>query len=480
MNTFARIVLSLSAVTLACGCSAPTEGEGDGAETASSELTIGSGEFFPAPHASLSLSGLSPSSVRSGTFSYNPAGASVASDKYRAIILSGASSGKSLEIAIDSTSTSSDPVAVLTNSGFQSLASDDDSGGGRNALIKYAVPAGTGSPLYLMVKEYGRGAGSFRVTVRDATQGSGGGGVPTAPTSVSAKSTGTSARLTWEVPYATTFPMVMTCTAEDTHTSRLYTWSLSYNIDYRADQRLTGKDIANLASGDHAFRVQCRNVNGFGPWSYESNTVTVTIGGGGYGVPAAPSAVSIIGFQPAVGTVPNHLRVRFTPGAAGDSYIQECEAQDTETSRNYSFTGSFYSGSSTLVQARDVQSGSHAFKVRCRNTRGWGAWSDTSPSFEVTVLAVPQAPSAPDATYYSFYPGQVTLDFDVSDYWSSSITECKTQDTVTQNITTLSGVSSSNYLRISATPGTHRYKIACKNSNGWGPWSGQSSMVTVQ
>jgi hypothetical protein len=577
----------------------------------SKALNVGSGEYYPAPFASLSLSGISASAPRTSTFSYHPTSATTPSDRYRVINLPSAPIGHALEITVDSTPDGeTDPVITVVDRLFTQVGSDDDSGPGSNSLLRYTFTDAAAGPFALLVREYGHKAGTFRLTVKDlsapggptttdtvlnaaegltqsailgnlpipsvrsatyrsppnlrayslyltagqkidvqvsSTSGdayaflfapspsyallikdddSGGNrnshftytvaqtgthylgfrdynlheatfevrvssgtqplpSVPSAPTSVSATAgtnTGT-ARVAYEVPYSTEFTMVSACRAEDSSTGAQFNWSLSYNLDWNSSSRLISKEIANLAAGTHSFKVQCLNATGWGPWSLWSGSVTVTGGNNGSGVPAAPTAVTINRFQPGNGgpvQLPQ-LVIYFTPGASPNSLMSQCEGSDTLQNRTYSWHQEYFSSSSNaFVYANDINTGDHAFRVRCSNSQGWGPWSATTATFHVGVLNTPVAPSTPSVTAYSWDPGNLRLSFSISDYYASSISACKAQDVNTQNIVMLTSVSSSNYSTVTAAVGTHAFRIACQNANGWGPWSAASNAVVVQ
>src|SRR5690349_18145599 len=89
MNPFRVVAAAALSMLLNCGLAdATVEEERDKDVTTSDErLTVASAEMYPAPHASLSLSGLSPSSPKTATFSYHPNGATMASDRYRLVQL---------------------------------------------------------------------------------------------------------------------------------------------------------------------------------------------------------------------------------------------------------------------------------------------------------------------------------------------------------------------------------------------------------
>ena len=613
MNRTISFLISV-AVLAACGpneASIYEEGDKDVGQSVGKELNIATSEFYPAPFASTSLSGITPAAPRTSTFSYHATGATTPSDRFRFITLSGLPINRPLEISVDSVPDgATDPVISVVDAQLAVLGSDDDSGPGSNALLRSTFTNSAAAPFGLLVREYGKKAGTFRVTIKDLsvpTTGAGGGSggsdtvlnaaegltqsamlgrlsmparktvayrsppnlraysvylsagqkldvtvasasgdayaflfgpapayalltkdddsggnrnshftytatqagtfyvafrdynlreatfelavqsgvplpvVPSAPTSLSATaaSAASTVRLAYEVPYSTEFTMVLECRAEDQLNARQFTWSVNYNLDYSSSQRMTSRGIANLSSGRHAFKLQCRNASGWSAWSGYSNSVELTGGGTGSNVPTAPSGVIVDRFEPGTGTVvlPS-LIIRFIPGTSSASQVTECEGEDTQTSRTYSWAQAYYA-SSSMVRASDVATGDHAFRVRCRNSYGFGPWSATSAVYRVGVLTLPRAPTTPAATFYSFDPGTVRLSFDVSDYWSASISGCKAQDMNTQNIVTLNA-SATNYLTLAASVGVHAYRVACRNVNGWGPWSATSNSVTVQ
>ncbi len=606
-------VVTAAALSMLFSCGMAEVSVGDEADkdvtsSTGKKLTVAAGEMYPAPHASLSLAGLSPAAPKTAAFSYHPSGATTPSDKYRLIQLPSLPIGRALKVSVDSEPDgATDPVISIVDGAFDVLVSDDDSGPGSNAEVTYTF---TRSSAYaVLVREYRKAAGTFRVTVRDLSTGGGGGGggtdvvlnaaqgltqsammgglslpasrsvsyrsppnlraytlslsagqrldvqvtsttgdayaflfgagpgyallasdddgggnrnshlvydvaqtgvyyvalrdynlreatfqltvtvagthlatLPTAPTSVSATSPAANVvRLRYEVPYSSGFELVSGCRAEDTATGRQYAWPLSYNLDWSSTQRSHTHDLANVPPGSRAFRVQCQNVAGWGPWSLSSGTVTVTDAmNPAYQTPTAATDVVIERFEPDQGYPPSALVVRFYPGWNTASYTTACEGNDTVTGTTYSWPGSYYQGSRALVRASSVTVGDHAFRVRCRNTYGWGPWSATSPTFHVSVLSLPRAPTTPAATVLSYDPRSVRLTFDVADYSSSSITTCKVQDVYTQNIVQLTSVSWTTTPSLTAAAGTHAYRVACFNVNGWGPWSPQSNSVVVQ
>lgn len=603
----ARTLGSVIAVLAGCGVSdAVIDSESSDksvAESVGKALTVGSSEYYPAPHASLSLGGVS-SSPRAASFPYHPSGATTASDKQRVILLPGLPLNRQLRFAVDGQPDgATDPVITLVDGAFNVLGADDDSGPGNNSLLTFSVTATTGTPA-LLVREYGRRAGTFRLTVTDVTPGGGGGAVdevlnasegftrgamlgglslpaqrsvtyrnppnlraftlslragqtltvqanstgdalamlfgpaptytllikdddsggnrnarfsylvaqsgtyflafrdyhradstfdlrveagtplpsvPAAPTAVSleADPNGT-LRLRYEVPFSSEFPLVQECRAEDRLDARLYSWRLDYNLDWSSSQRLVSKYLAGLQPGSHVFKVQCRNVAGWGAWSNLSNDLTVNPGGGSSSAPSAPTGVTIDGFEPGQGSFPPpSLVVSFLPGFSSSSSTTECEGFDTFTSRTVTWVTSYRPNSRASVRANDVTSGAHAFRVRCRNSSGWGPWSSDSATFLVGALRLPDAPSTPSVSAYSFEPGRVNLSFTMYDWTSAAITECRAQDVTTQNVTTLAVSSSSFYGVVRTSAGARSFRVACRNANGWGPWTSSSNTVTV-
>lgn len=221
------------------------------------------------------------------------------------------------------------------------------------------------------------------------------------------------------------------------------------------------------ANTSYVFRIAAVNVAGIGPWSAQSNSVTI------FGTPSAPTGLSA------------------TAGILQATLSWTAPSSDNgRTITRYSIQSSTNGGSTwgTAIQTTDTTTSwtvtsltagtSYVFRVAAVNSAGTGTYSSSSAA--VTVYNVPATPGSPSLTAGR---QQVTFSWvapsangaTITNYWYQSSTD----GGVTWTPATSTGSTSTSIVVNGLTGGTvYRFRVAAENIAGIGGYALASS-VTV-
>lgn len=295
---------------------------------------------------------------------------------------------------------------------------------------------------------------------------------PGAPTSVSGSMVNSSQiNLSWTAPTsdggASITDYLVQYSSDNGSTWETFTASASTS---------TSKSITGLAAAtSYIFRVAAKNSVGYGIFS--SNSILITTGSG----PTAPETPTSVSASSATDT---SAQLSWTaPVNNGGSSINGYWIQKSSDGGSTWETVSVTNTTSTSISVTGLTaSTSYKFRVSARNSIGFGPFND-SPWASITTSATPTVPETPtsvsagSATSSSLViswtapgnnGGATILDYKIEKStdgttWTSAATGASSGHTV-------SGLSAST---------SYYFRVAARNSVGYGPFSDSSTAVST-
>lgn len=283
--------------------------------------------------------------------------------------------------------------------------------------------------------------------------------IPTVPGAPTASSLSFTAPNTLSFSYTAASPMGSAVTAYEV----LYATNPSFTgATTVANGTALSRTLAGLSIGTTYYvRARAQNTKGWGPYSDALN----------YAIPNVPSAP---GSSALVFTAPNTLTFSYTAPANNGAAIVEYEISYANNS-GFSSPTVISNGTALTRQISGLAIGTtQYFRVRARNSQGWGAYST------VVNKAIPNVPSqmaAPNLVYTP--PSTVGVSFVAPANNGAAITEYSIQYADNASFVSPVSVSATASPKVISdlAPGkTYYFRVSAKNSQGWGTASPASSI----